>query len=57
MNLKEFLFYFRWNYSFGLSICHEISVWFSSFSLSQFGPYFLKNDSIWFSPLTLTRRC
>jgi len=47
----------RLNYSFGPSICHEISVWSSSFSLSQFGPHFLKNDSIWSSPFTLTRRC
>jgi len=48
---------YRLNYSFGPSICHKILVWSSSFSLSQFGPHFLKNDSIWFSPLTLTRRC
>jgi len=45
------------NYSFGPFICHEISLWSSSFLLSQFGPYFLKNDSIWSSPLTLTKRC
>jgi len=48
---------FRLNYSFGPSICQEISVWSSSFSLSQFNPYFLKNDSIWSSPLILTRWC
>jgi len=45
----------RLNYSFGPSICHEISLWSSSFSLSQFGPHFLKTDSIWSSPLTLTK--
>jgi len=47
----------RLNYPFGSSICHEISVWSSSFSLSQFDHHFLKNDSIWFSPLTLIRLC
>ena len=47
----------RLNYSFGPSICHEISLWSSSFSLSQFGPHFLKTDSIWSSPLTLTKGC
>jgi len=36
----------RLNYSFSPSICHEISVWSLSFSLSQFGSHFLKNDSI-----------
>jgi len=30
------------NYSFTPSICHEILVWSSSFSLSQFRPHFLK---------------
>jgi len=62
----EFFFYQKWmfvkqkfrlNYSFGPFICHKISVWSSSFLLSQFGPHFLKNDSIWSSPLTLTKRC
>jgi len=47
----------RLNYSFGPFICHKISLWSSSFSLSQFSPHFLKNDSIWSSPLTLTKRC
>jgi len=46
----------RLNYYFDPFICHEISFWSSSFSLSQFGPYFLKNDSIWSSPLTLTKQ-
>jgi len=32
--------------SFCPFICHEISVWSSSFSLSQFGHHFLRNDSI-----------
>jgi len=36
----------RLNYSFGPFICQEILVWSSNFSLSQFGPHFLKNDSI-----------
>jgi len=45
------------NYSFGLSICQVISIWFSNFLLSQFGPHFLNNDSIWLLPLILTRRC
>jgi len=54
--MAQKLINFRINYSFDLFICHEILVWFSSFSLSQFGPHFLKNDSIWSSPLTLTKR-
>jgi len=50
-------FNFGLNYSFGPSICQVILVWSSSSSLSQFGPHFLKNDSIWSLPLILTRRC
>jgi len=33
------------NYSFDIPICHVISIWSSSFFLSQFGPYFFKNNS------------
>jgi len=57
MFLLSLLLILRLNYSFGLSICYEISVWSSSFSLSQFGPHFLKINSILSSPLTLTRWC
>jgi len=42
---------------FKLLFYPSISVWSSSFSLSQFGPHFLKNDLIWSLSLNLTRRC
>jgi len=40
--LFYFIIIFWLNYPFGPSICHEISVWSLSFSLSQFVLIFLK---------------
>jgi len=47
----------RLNYFFYPFICQVISVWSSNFFLSQFGPHFLKSDSIWLLSLILIKRC
>jgi len=47
----------RLNYSFAPYICQVMPNWSSNFLLSQFGPCFCKNDSIWSVPLILTKRC
>jgi len=52
-NEISFQLYIQVKLLFGLFICHEILFCSSSLSLSQFGPHFLKNDSIWSSLWTL----